>query len=76
MKPMNAFADARLESAIWRLEKTVELLDGPVDRCAREAIQRAIGDLVAMRQLLELEAEIADGQADTERPAHLRLVKP
>ncbi len=74
MRPMNAFAAARLDMVLIRLEDTIGLLDGPVNRVPRAALLKCRGDLVAMRQLLELEAEMLEA-ADTERSSSLRLVK-
>lgn len=66
MRPMNAFADARLEAALARIDSAIGLLDGYVDTCARNILQKAKGDLVAMRQLLQLEAELAQHDSDTQ----------
>jgi hypothetical protein len=74
MKPMNAFASARLDGALDKIDDAIALLDGPVGRVPRDVLLRAKGDLAAMRQLLEMEADMLE-KADTERPAHLRVVR-
>lgn len=73
MTPMNAFAAARLEQALFWMAKAAEHLDGYVVSTPRDCVQRAVGELTAMKQLLEMEAELLE-KADTERPSTLRLV--
>lgn len=68
MRPMNAFAAARLEQALYWMQNAVDHLDGAVDRIPRDCVLRAVGELTAMRQLLEMEADLLE-KADTERPA-------
>ncbi len=85
---MNAFAAVRLDEAIAKLDEAVRLLGhNDATRIPRDVLLHARGDLVAMRQLLELEAELLEAElldreraailerADTERPSRLRVVK-
>ena len=68
---MNAFAEARLDMAVVRIDCVLSTLRDDVERAL---LLRARGDIVAARQLLELEASL-DTAADTERPSHLRVVR-
>lgn len=61
---MNAFARARLDAAIVKLE----IVEGTLganrsDRSLAELLHRARGDLLAMEQLLAMEDELAEERA-------------
>lgn len=73
---INAFAAARLDMALIRLDDSLELLTGPNDRVVRMGLLSVRGNLYAMRQLLEMESDLAvEAAADTERPSSLRVVR-
>lgn len=75
---MNAYALARYETAMSRLDDTIERLDGSMETAARHQLLGIRGDLQAMRQLLDMEETLAARReaeaADTERPK-LTVVK-
>lgn len=63
---MNAFAELQLQFALDGLDNTIALLDGSLELAARAGLLRVRGQLVAMKQLLDLEEQC--GAPDTERP--------
>ena len=72
---MNAFAEARLSHALWLIDCTIAQLGlEPTCSADRDRLQKAKGELAAMRQLLELE-ETLDTAADTQRPSLLQVVR-
>jgi hypothetical protein len=74
MSRINAFAAVRLDGALEKIDDALAMLGlYPDSRLPREVLLGAKGDLTAMRQLLEMEADLA--AADTERAMHLRVVK-
>ena len=57
---MNAFAEARLDAALDRIDLLLEAHAG--DSVLIGTLRRTRGDLVALRQLLELEADLAESK--------------
>lgn len=72
---MNAFAEARYAQAVWQIESLLSLLSHPGDGVTRSALHRALGELAAMKQLLDMEADLTVSEADARCPVRLTVVR-
>jgi hypothetical protein len=77
---MNAFAEAQLRSALFRMESAIIALENHADGAsptvlgdAYRNLLHARGQLHAMRQLLEMEAELAAADTAIDLPCVPKL---